>query len=124
MDIKEAGPAFTTALENELIQIRADQRELAQDLTERINGVGRRLKSLDAKVELRFSSVDAQLQLLGSRIKVMDAKFEGKFDTVNNRLDTVDSRLDAVESRLGGIQETQQQMLGVLVGIQRRLEAA
>ncbi|MEU6797846.1 hypothetical protein ABZ907_39645 [Nonomuraea wenchangensis] len=99
MDIKEAGPAFTAALENELIQIRADQRELAQDLTERINGVGRRLKSLDAKVELRFSSVDAQLQLLGSRVKVM-------------------------ESQLGVVQETQQQMLGVLVGIQRRLEAA
>ncbi|MEV5556400.1 hypothetical protein AB0L44_22340 [Nonomuraea wenchangensis] len=52
------------------------------------NGVGRRLKSLDA-----------QLQLLGSRVKVM-------------------------ESRLGVVQETQQQMLGVLVGIQRRLEAA
>ncbi len=99
MDIKEAGPAFTTALENELIQIRADQRELVQDLTERINGAGRRLKSLDAKVELGFSSVDAQLQILDSRVKI-------------------------VESRLGVVQETQQQMLGVLVGIQRRLEAA
>ncbi len=54
----------------------------------------------------------------------MDAKFEGKFDTVNNRLDTMDNRLVAVESRLGVVQETQQQMLGVLVGIQRRLEAA
>ncbi|MEU4512584.1 hypothetical protein AB0G05_24100 [Nonomuraea wenchangensis] len=68
---------------------------------------------------------------VGRGLKSLDAKFEGRFETVNNRLDSMDARLVAVETgleavgdRLGVVQETQRQMLGVLVGIQRRLEAA
>ncbi|TMR96045.1 hypothetical protein [Nonomuraea basaltis] len=89
MSIKETGLAFCTAIENEVIQIRADQQELAQDLTERINGVANRVKALDAKFDTRFDALEKAMQ-------------------ENHKT----------------AQENHTKVMDILVGIQRKLEAA
>lgn len=46
MSIKDAAMRFGTSIEQELIQVRADQMELGEQLTHRINGVDNRVKKL------------------------------------------------------------------------------
>jgi hypothetical protein len=115
MSIKEAGFEFVSKVHNELVKIRADQLELGQDLTERINGVANNLKRLDAKCEKRFDAMDRRL------------------DSVDRRFDAVDQRFDAieqmVEGRLHGLEDTQKgmvtmqtDMMQMLLAIQRKLD--
>lgn len=51
MSIKDAAARFGTAIEQELIQVRADQMELGEQLTHRINGVDNRVKTLATVVD-------------------------------------------------------------------------
>lgn len=84
MSIKDAGARYAAAIENELIQIKADQMEAAEGLTGRINGVAHQVKELRTEVA---------------------------------------SRLERVEGDVSSLKETQEQMLGILIDIQRRLAA-
>ncbi|GII81108.1 hypothetical protein Sru01_60900 [Sphaerisporangium rufum] len=68
MSIKDAALRYATAVENELIQIRADQMEQGQELTERINGVSNSLKELREEMGDMRTKVgglgDSQRQML------------------------------------------------------------
>ncbi|SNS38000.1 hypothetical protein SAMN05216276_1008157 [Streptosporangium subroseum] len=67
MSIKDAALRFATVVENEHIQIRADQMEVAEALTNRINGVANDLKALDSKVT---SLQEGQAQMLSILIDI------------------------------------------------------
>ena len=64
MSIKDAALRFATTVENEHIQIRADQMEVAEGLTNRINSVANDLKALDAKV----TALDARVTSDGTQM--------------------------------------------------------
>ncbi|MFF0311985.1 hypothetical protein ACFYSC_31490 [Streptosporangium sp. NPDC004379] len=51
MSIEDSALRLASALETEVIQIRADQMEAAESLTVRINGVANNLKEMGAKVQ-------------------------------------------------------------------------
>lgn len=106
MSIKDSALRFATSVENELIQIRADQMESNEALTNRINSVANNLK------ELR-----AQFTGLEERFTGLEERFTG----LENRLDGVDSRLDGMENRLGRVEDTQTQMMQILLDIHRRV---
>ncbi|WP_345563617.1 hypothetical protein [Nonomuraea rosea] len=99
-------------IQNALIQIRADQQELAQDLTERINGVGNQVKRLEGKCDAKFAEID-------KRFEAVDKRFEA----VDKRFDAIDDRFDKVDDRFDTMQDTQTTMMHILVGIQRKLDA-
>jgi hypothetical protein len=61
VSIKDAALRYATAVETELIAIRADQMEVSEALTNQINGVANDLKALDAKVT---KLQDTQTQML------------------------------------------------------------
>ncbi|MFG1706795.1 hypothetical protein ACFLIM_26755 [Nonomuraea sp. M3C6] len=94
MSFKDIACTLGTELDNECIRIRADQTELGQQLTERINGVANDVKALDAKVTTRFAEMDA-------RFEQMDNKFTNKFNE---------------------LQENQSTMMHILIDIQRKLD--
>lgn len=49
MGIKEVMALAGQTIENEVIQVRTDMVMIAEDLTQRINGVDNKVKALDAK---------------------------------------------------------------------------
>ncbi|MFG2072613.1 hypothetical protein [Nonomuraea maritima] len=146
MSIKESGVEFADEIHNELVKVRADQMELAQDLTERINGVANHLKRLDARVEKRFEAIDQRFEAIDQRFEAMDRQFvaidqrfvaiDRRFDGLDRRLDAMDrqfeaidvqfgevgKRLDTLESTQQGMVTMQAEMMQVLLGIQRKLD--
>ncbi|MFI7613194.1 hypothetical protein ACIBP6_18385 [Nonomuraea terrae] len=104
MSIKEAGIEFVSKIHNELIKIRADQLELGQDLTERINGVANAVKRLDAKFEKKFDAV------------------EQRFDGVEKRLDGLEGSHQSMLATQQSMLDTQTEMMRILLGIQRKLD--
>ncbi|WP_248965637.1 hypothetical protein [Sphaerisporangium perillae] len=73
MSIKDSALRFATTVENEHIQIRADQMEVAEGLTNRINGVANNVKELDAKVTVLDEKV-ASLQEDVAGVKATQAQ--------------------------------------------------
>ncbi|SDL68603.1 hypothetical protein SAMN05421874_1271 [Nonomuraea maritima] len=113
--------------------------ELAQDLTERINGVANHLKRLDARVEKRFEAIDQRFEAMDRQFEAIDQRFvaiDRRFDGLDRRLDAMDrqfeaidvqfgevgKRLDTLESTQQGMVTMQAEMMQVLLGIQRKLD--
>jgi hypothetical protein len=64
LSIKDAALRYATVVENELIQIKADQMEQGQQLTERINSVANSVKELRADVEAVKGTQAQMLEIL------------------------------------------------------------
>jgi outer membrane murein-binding lipoprotein Lpp len=107
MSFKEIACKLGTELDNEFIRIRADQLELGQKLTERINGVSDRVKILDGKVDV-----------LGSRVSVL----ETKVDTLDTKVDALDIKVDRLDTKVDTLQGNQTEMMQILIAIQRKLD--
>lgn len=132
MSIKESGVEFADEIHNELVKVRADQMELAQDLTERINGVANHLKRLDARVEKRFEAIDQRFEAMDRQFVAIDRRFEGldrrldamdrQFEAIDVQFGEVGKRLDTLESTQQGMVTMQAEMMQVLLGIQRKLD--
>ncbi|MFI7698609.1 hypothetical protein [Nonomuraea sp. NPDC049480] len=139
MSFKEICCELGTALDNEFIRVRADQAELGQELTERINGVANHVKvldgkvtkldervtrvedkvdSLEAKMEARFEQVDARFEQIDARFEQIDARFE----QIDARFEQVDARFDRLETKVVGLQSGQTEMMSILIAIQRKLD--
>lgn len=116
MSIKDAALEHAAAIENQLIQIRADQIEQGQQLTERINGVANQVKAIDAKV----TRLETRIDRLETRMDGLETRMDG----LETRMDKLEGRFDVLESKVDGMQQTQTEMLSILIGIQRKLEAA
>ncbi|GAA3537078.1 hypothetical protein GCM10022419_016110 [Nonomuraea rosea] len=67
MSMKDAALRFASTMDSELIQIKADQMEQGQQLTERINSVDSRLKDLRSEVA---AVKDTQAQMLDILIDI------------------------------------------------------
>lgn len=109
MSFKELCCNLGTELDNEFIRLRADQAELGQQLTERINGVANHVKTLDAKVTKLDAKIDTKFEEIDARFESVDAKFESmdaKFTTKFNEL-----------------QGNQSEMMNILIDIQRKVSA-
>ncbi|MEV0147889.1 MULTISPECIES: hypothetical protein [unclassified Nonomuraea] len=100
MSIKDAALQFGTAIENKLIQARADQMELGQQLTERINSVANQVKILDGKV----TALDSRVTALDTKVEVLSRRFT------------------TMEGTMTTMQQTQFEMRDILVAIQSKLE--
>ncbi|WP_219462727.1 hypothetical protein [Nonomuraea rhizosphaerae] len=94
MGIKEAALQLGVEIENQVIQARADQIEMGQQLTERINGVANQVKQLDGKVEMLKTDVN-------------DLKTD-----VND-----------LKTGFGEMKSTQAAMMHILIDVQRKLNA-
>ncbi|MER5997214.1 hypothetical protein ABT120_01485 [Nonomuraea angiospora] len=94
-----------TELDNEFIRLRADQAELGQQLTERINGVANHVKTLDAKVTS------------------LDAKIDTKFEEIDARFESVDARFETMDGKINNLQGNQNEMMNILIDIQRKVSA-
>ncbi|MEV4009323.1 hypothetical protein AB0J35_02415 [Nonomuraea angiospora] len=102
MSFKELCCKLGTELDNEFIRLRADQAELGQQLTERINGVANHVKTLDAKV----TALDA-------KVTVLDTKMDTKFEEIDAKFTT----------KFGELQDNQSAMMHILIDIQRKVGA-
>ncbi|MDX3109484.1 hypothetical protein [Nonomuraea angiospora] len=112
MSFKELCCNLGTELDNEFIRLRADQAELGQQLTERINGVANHVKTLDAKV----TSLDAKVTVLDERVTALDAKIDTKFAEIDTRFETMDGKIN-------NLQGNQNEMMNILIDIQRKVSA-
>lgn len=132
MSFKEICCELGTALDNEFIRVRADQAELGQELTERINGVANHVKVLDGKVtkldervtrvEDKVDSLEAKMD---ARFEQVDARFEqidARFEQIDARFEQVDARFDRLETKVVGLQSGQTEMMSILIAIQRKLD--
>ncbi|MEU9831909.1 hypothetical protein AB0D67_10265 [Streptosporangium sp. NPDC048047] len=76
MSIKDSALRLASALETELIQIRADQMEAAESLTVRINGVANNLKEMGVKVQALHEEVQSvkasQAQMQGVQTQMLE----------------------------------------------------
>ncbi|MEO3889082.1 hypothetical protein [Nonomuraea sp. B5E05] len=106
MSIKDTCIELGDKIQGELVKIRTEQRLLGEDLTHRITGVDNRVKDLDRKMDAGFARVDERLTGL-----------EG-------RTDSIEGRMEVVQEGQKTMQATQTEMLRILVGIQRKLDAA
>ncbi|MEO3803357.1 hypothetical protein [Nonomuraea sp. B1E8] len=106
MSIKDTCIELGDKIQGELVKIRTEQRLLGEDLTHRINGVDNRVKDLDRKMDAGFARVDERLTGL-----------EG-------RMDSIEGRMEVVQEGQKTMQATQTEILQILVGIQRKLDAA
>ncbi|MFG6198830.1 hypothetical protein [Nonomuraea sp. JJY05] len=102
MSFKELCCNLGTELDNEFIRLRADQAELGQQLTERINGVANHVKTLDAKVTV-----------LDERVTALDTKMDTKFEEIDAKFTT----------KFNELQGNQSEMMNILIDIQRKVSA-
>ncbi|MBB5784798.1 hypothetical protein [Nonomuraea jabiensis] len=119
MSFKELCCNLGTELDNEFIRLRADQAELGQQLTERINGVANHVKTLDAKV----TSLDAKVTVLDERVTALDAKIDTKFEEIDARFETMDARFETMDGKINNLQGNQNEMMNILIDIQRKVSA-
>jgi len=85
---------------NELTLTQKRQRDLNQQVEERISG----FKSRIAEVDGRISAVDGLLGSIDSKVGTVDgrlAALDGKLGAFDNRLGAVDSRISTVDGKLG-----------------------
>ncbi|MEV0820252.1 hypothetical protein [Nonomuraea rubra] len=125
MTIKDSGTEFVTKIHNELVQIRANQIELGQELTERINDVANRVKKLDSRMEARFDAVDKRLGALETTQDSILATLESmqsRQDSMEFSQKSMLATLDSVQSHQESMETAQQQMLSILLTIQRKLD--
>ena len=119
MSFKELCCNLGTELDNEFIRLRADQAELGQQLTERINGVANHVKILDAKV----TSLDAKVTVLDERVTALDAKIDTKFGEIDARFESIDVRFETMDGKINNLQGNQNEMMNILIDIQRKVSA-
>ena len=87
---------------NELTLTQKRQRDLNQQVEERISG----FKSRIAEVDGRISAVDGLLGSIDSKVGTVDgrlAALDGKLGAFDNRLGAVDSRISTVDGKLGTV---------------------
>ncbi|MFM7254926.1 MAG: outer membrane protein assembly factor BamD [Betaproteobacteria bacterium] len=87
---------------NELTLTQKRQRDLNQQVEERISG----FKSRIAEVDGRISAVDGLLGSIDSKVGAVDtrlAALDGKLGAFDNRLGAVDSRISTVDGKLGTV---------------------
>lgn len=87
---------------NELTLTQKRQRDLNQQVEERISG----FKSRIAEVDGRISAVDGLLGSIDSKVGAVDtrlAALDGKLGAFDNRLGAVDSRINTVDGKLGTV---------------------
>ncbi|MFI9835923.1 hypothetical protein ACIHFD_02740 [Nonomuraea sp. NPDC051941] len=117
MSFKELCCNLGTELDNEFIRLRADQAELGQQLTERINGVANHVKILDAKVtalDSKVTALDTKVTVLDERVTALDAKIDTKFEEIDARFETMDGKIN-------NLQGNQNEMMNILIDIQRKV---
>jgi predicted nuclease with TOPRIM domain len=114
LGFKEICCTLGTALDNEFIRTRADQAELGQDLTERINGVANDVKVLDRRV----TTLEVKVDKLDERL----TRVEGKVDKLDERLTRVEGKVDVLDTKVTGLQNGQMEMMSILIAIQRKLD--
>jgi outer membrane murein-binding lipoprotein Lpp len=107
LSYKEICTMLGTELHNEFVQIRADQMEMGQQLTERINGVANQVKALDGKV----TQLDTRLTAV-----------ETKVDRLDTRLTTVEMKVDRLDTKVDALAGSQTDMMQILIAIQRKLD--
>jgi len=89
-------------LVNELTITQKRQRDLNQQVEERIGG----FKSRIAEVDNRIRAVDTLLGSIDAKVGAVDGKIgalDGRFGAFDNRLGAVDSRISAVDGKLGAV---------------------
>lgn len=87
---------------NELTLTQKRQRDLNQQVEERISG----FKSRIAEVDGRISAVDGLLGSIDSKVGAVDSRLaalDGKIGAFDNRLGAVDSRISTVDGKLGTV---------------------
>lgn len=87
---------------NELTLTQKRQRDLNQQVEERISG----FKSRIAEVDGRISAVDGLLGSIDSKVGAVDSRLaalDGKLGAFDNRLGAVDSRISTVDGKLGTV---------------------
>ncbi|GAA3540579.1 hypothetical protein GCM10022419_020870 [Nonomuraea rosea] len=114
MSFKEICSTLGTGLHNEFVQIRADQMEMGQQLTERINGVANQVKVLDGKVtqlDTRLTAVETTVDRLGARLTGVETK-----------VDKIDTKVDQLDTKVDALAGSQTDMMQILIAIQRKLD--
>jgi tol-pal system protein YbgF len=87
---------------NELTLTQRRQRDLNQQVEERISG----FKSRIAEVDGRISTIDGVLGSFDSKVREVDSRLgalDGKLGAFDNRLGAVDSRISTVDGKLGAV---------------------
>jgi len=87
---------------NELTLTQKRQRDLNQQVEERISG----FKSRIAEVDGRISAVDGLLGSIDSKVGAVDSRLaalDGKLGAFDKRLGAVDSRISTVDGKLGTV---------------------
>ncbi|MGW6498224.1 hypothetical protein [Nonomuraea angiospora] len=123
MSFKELCCKLGTELDNEFIRLRADQAELGQQLTERINGVANHVKTLDAKVTKLDAKIDTKFEEIDARFESIDARFE----SIDARFESVDAKFESMDAKFttkfNELQGNQSEMMNILIDIQRKVSA-
>jgi chaperonin cofactor prefoldin len=126
MSFKELCCKLGTELDNEFIRLRADQAELGQQLTERINGVANHVKTLDTKVTALDAKVTAIDTKIDTKFAEIDARFESmdaRFESIDARFESIDARFESMDARFNDLQGNQSAMMHILIDIQRKVSA-
>jgi tol-pal system protein YbgF len=100
---------------NELTLTQKRQRDLNQQVEERISGFKSRIAEVDGRIstidgvlgsfDSKVRQVDSRLGALDGRLGALDGKlgaFDNRLGAVDNRISTVDGKLGAVDSKISG----------------------
>jgi tol-pal system protein YbgF len=100
---------------NELTLTQKRQRDLNQQVEERISGFKSRIAEVDDRIstidgvlgtfDSKVRQVDSRLGALDGRLGALDGKlgaFDNRLGAVDNRISTVDGKLGAVDSKISG----------------------
>ncbi|MFI6732827.1 hypothetical protein ACIBI9_07840 [Nonomuraea sp. NPDC050451] len=130
MSFKELCCKLGTELDNEFIRLRADQAELGQQLTERINGVANHVKTLDTKVtalDAKVTVLDERVTALDEKFTALDAKIDTKFEAIDTKFEEIDNRFESMDAKFttkfNELQGNQSEMMHILIDIQRKVSA-
>ena len=97
-------------LVNELTITQKRQRDLNQQVEERIGGFKSRIAEVDNRiraVDTLLGSIDAKVGAVDGKIGALDGRF-GAFDNrlgaADSRISTVDGKIGAVDGKIGGVE--------------------
>jgi tol-pal system protein YbgF len=93
---------------NELTLTQKRQRDLNQQVEERISGFKSRIAEVDGRISTIdgvLGSFDSKVRQVDSRLGALDGRlgaFDNRLGAVDNRISTVDGKLGAVDSKISG----------------------